>query len=128
MNILVVDDDRIVLSSCERVLTSAGHAVMLEDTATDVLRLIESSSFDLLLIDVIMPEIDPISVVEEIKQRWPEMPIVVMSGYPTPEIIARVKSTGASCFLAKPFTPDELVRAVDRVVGTTHTFKGDQDE
>jgi two-component system response regulator HydG len=69
-----------------------------------------------LLIDVKMPERDGMYLMREVKKQWPEVPIVVMSGYPTPETIAEGLKLGAEEFIAKPFTPDELLKIVRQVL------------
>jgi len=117
MNILVVDDDTIVLDSCRLVLEAEGFDVHSVPSADAALETMENQDFDLLLVDVKMPEHDGMYLMQEIKKRWPEIPIVVMSGYPTPETIADGVNMGAAKFIAKPFTPDELLEIVRQVIG-----------
>lgn len=116
MNILVVDDDMIVLNSCKRVLEAEGFEVHLASNANKALEVIESDGFGLLLIDVKMPEHDGIWLIQEIKGKCPEIPIVVMSGYPTSKTIANGFKLGANGFIAKPFTPDELIESVRKTL------------
>jgi DNA-binding NtrC family response regulator len=66
--------------------------------------------------DVKMPKHDGIFLMREIKKNWPDIPIIVMSGYPTPETIADVLKLGATQFIPKPFRPDELVKSVRQVI------------
>jgi len=68
-----------------------------------------------LLMDVKMPKHDGIFLMREIKKNWPDIPIIVMSGYPTPETIADVLKLGATQFIPKPFRPDELTKVVRQV-------------
>ena len=63
-----------------------------------------------------MPKHDGIFLMREIKKNWPDMPIIVMSGYPTPETIADVFKLGATQFIPKPFRPDELAKVVRQVL------------
>ena len=112
MKILVVDDDTIVLNSCKRVLKAEGFEVHSASSANKALEVMESEGFGLLLIDVKMPEHDGMWLIQQVKEKWPEIPIVVMSGYPTPETIADGVKVGAAIFIAKPFTPDELLQSV----------------
>jgi len=116
MKILVVDDDAIVIKSCRRILEAEGFEVMTVPGADEALEKIKSSEFDLLLMDVKMPKHDGIFLMREIKKNWPDIPIIVMSGYPTPETIADVLKLGATQFIPKPFRPDELVKAVRQVI------------
>ena len=117
MNIIVVDDDEVVLAACKRILTSEGHVVTLASSVIEALDLLESERFDLLLLDVIMPEYDGIQLMGLVKERRLDLPMLVMSGYPTKENAGRALDAGAAHFLAKPFTPVELLNAIRIVVG-----------
>jgi DNA-binding NtrC family response regulator len=112
MKILVVDDDAIVIKSCRRILEAEGFEVSSVPGADNALEAMKTSDFDLLLIDVKMPKRDGMYLMREIKKNWPEIPTIVMSGYPTPETIAEVLKLGATLFIPKPFKPDELVKSV----------------
>jgi DNA-binding NtrC family response regulator len=116
MKIVVVDDEKIVLDSCERVLTSEGFEVLLATSVDDALKILETQIPAVLLIDVKMPGRDGMSLMEEIKKTLPDLPIVVMSGYPTNETISESVKKGAACFIAKPFTPDELIETIRQVL------------
>src|SRR4030042_4076224 len=112
MKALIVDDDQIVLDSCRRVFEAEGFEVYLVPGAEKAREELEHNIFDLLLIDVKMPEQDGMYLMREVKEQWPEVPILVMSGYPTPETIGDEFQLGAEEFIAKPFTPEELIETV----------------
>ncbi|HUT65924.1 MAG TPA: response regulator [Spirochaetota bacterium] len=119
--ILVVDDDKIVLESCKRILESEGFKVFLVLSAQEAIELLEVEYFDLMIIDVKMPAQDGMYLLEQIKRKWPldiwpELPVIVMSGYPTPKTITDGLDRGATDFIPKPFTPDELVSSVNKAI------------
>jgi DNA-binding NtrC family response regulator len=116
MKILVVDDDAIVIKSCRRILEAEGFEVTSVPSADEALEKIKYYEFDLLLMDVKMPKHDGIFLMREIKKNWPDIPIIVMSGYPTPETITDVLKLGDTQFIPKPFRPDELVKSVRQVI------------
>ncbi|NVL92885.1 MAG: response regulator [Desulfobacterales bacterium] len=116
MKILVVDDEQVVLYSCKRVLEAEGFEVCLVPSAGKALEVLKREGFDLLLIDVKMPEHDGMYLIQEVKKKWPAVPMVVMSGYDTPETIEEAARVGAAVFITKPFTPDELLATVRRVI------------
>jgi DNA-binding NtrC family response regulator len=116
MNILVVDDDAIVIKSCKRILEAEGFEVSTVPGADKALEVLKNSDFDILLIDVKMPGRDGMYLMREIKKNWPEIPTIVMSGYPTPETITEVLRLGATLFIPKPFKPDELIKSVRQVL------------
>ena len=116
MKILVVDDDAIVVKSCKRILEAEGFEVITVPSADDALATVKKYDFDLLLIDVKMPKRDGMYLMREVKKDLPEIPIIVMSGYPTPETVADVLKLGATQFIPKPFRPDELIKSVRQVI------------
>jgi DNA-binding NtrC family response regulator len=116
MKILVVDDDAIVIKSCRRILESEGFEVLTVSGAEEALEMIKKYDFDLLLIDVKMPKYDGLYLMREIKKELPEVPIIVMSGYPTQETVKEVMKLGANQFIPKPFRPDELMRVIRQVI------------
>jgi len=63
-----------------------------------------------------MPEKNGWYLMQQVKEKWPDIPIIVMTGYPTTETIIEAEKFGASRFIAKPFTPDELLEAVRQVI------------
>ena len=116
MKILVVDDDAIVVKSCKRVLEAEGFEISAVSSADQALETVKKYDFDLLLIDVKMPKHDGFFLMREIKRDVPEMPVVVMSGYPTPETISEVLKSGAVQFIPKPFRPDELIKTIHKAI------------
>jgi len=120
MKILVVDDEDIVLESCQAVFELEGFEVMLVPSADEAIKAMKNDNFALLLIDVKMPKHDGMYLMEKIKEQWPNIPIIVMSGYCTTEIIKEAFKMGAANFIAKPFEPDELVETV------RHTIKKEE--
>jgi DNA-binding response OmpR family regulator len=116
MKILVVDDEPVVLNSCRKVLEEDGFDVRLVPSADEALTALKDEGFDLLLIDVKMPKHDGIYLIKKIKEQWSDIPIIVMSGYTTPDTIAAGAKMGAAAFIAKPFTPDELIKELRQVI------------
>jgi DNA-binding NtrC family response regulator len=128
MRILVVDDEAIVLDSCRRVLEAEGLEVLLAPSVEEALKAIDDLTVVgplLLLIDVKMPVHDGMYLMKKVKEKWPRLPVIVMSGYPTAETIQTAEQLGAVTFIAKPFTPDELLETVRSVLakGETHEQK-----
>ena len=116
-NILVLDDDRIVLESCKRILEHEGFSVFLVSNVREAVEHLEKGYFDLLILDIKMPELDGMYLLEKIKTSSLSgiragFPVVVMSGYPTPDTVSESLSGGARYFLEKPFTPDELLTSI----------------
>jgi DNA-binding NtrC family response regulator len=116
IRILVVDDEHIVLESCQAVFELEGFEVLLVPSAEKALEAMENNRFTVLLVDVKMPKRDGIYLMEKLKEQWPNVPIVAMSGYYTKETVKEAMRMGAVRFIAKPFEPDELVETIRQVV------------
>ena len=116
MKILVVDDEDIVLSSCRLVLEAENFEVLLAESVEQALNIIKNEVPGLLLIDVKMPAHDGMYLMKKVNEKWPGIPIIVMSGYPTNGTIKAAADLGAAAFIAKPFTPDELLETFRSVL------------
>ena len=115
MKILVVDDENIVLESCKRVLGDSFEVVSAK-SADAALEVLGRETVGLILLDIKMPGKDGISLLKEVKEKWRNIPVIVMSGYATNETVELVSRTEAATFIAKPFTPVELLEAVAKVM------------
>jgi DNA-binding NtrC family response regulator len=116
MKILVVDDEPIVLTCCGRILEEQGHAVLLVGSAEAAMAAMAAEPCGVLLVDIKMPGRDGLDLVREIKQKWPETSVLVMTGYSTPATIQETRTARADAFIAKPFTPDELLEILNPIL------------
>jgi DNA-binding NtrC family response regulator len=110
--ILVIDDEDIVLMSCKRALASEGYDVMTVKSGIDGLKLLEDNTFDLVLTDLKMPDIDGIEVLRIVKEKWPHIKVIIMTGYQTVETAVKAIKLGAFDYIEKPFTPEQILLAV----------------
>ena len=114
--ILVVDDEEVMRDSCKQILSRQGHHVKLAEDGYQGLRLLKEESFDLVILDLKMPGIDGMEVLEKIKENSSEMVVVVITGYATVESAVEAMKRGAYDFLPKPFTPEEFRLIVERAL------------
>ena len=125
MRVLIVDDDAIVLESCKRILEADGIDV---DTAEDVLKaqavLETAAPFDLMLTDIKMPGKDGFHLIQAAKEKFSGTAVLMMTGYLIPETIQKGRDMGADGFIAKPFTPEELIASVHSVLSTAGMKRG----
>lgn len=115
-NILVVDDEAIVLKSCERILTSEGFNVDTATTAKKALSLLEKNFYDLIITDIKMPEMDGIEFMKEVRKKNPDINIIVITGYPSQESIKAALSLRIIDYLPKPFSPNHLLELVKNTI------------
>ncbi len=127
LGILVVDDEPTILTSCQRVLEGAGHRVQAVDTPGSALDRCREQTFDLVLIDILMPDMSGLELVERLKAAAPTIRIVVMTGYGSRDVAADALRRGASGLLLKPFTPAELREIVaDATAARCHRGRRDK--
>jgi CheY-like chemotaxis protein len=119
IKILIVDDEQFVRDLLEKVLKRRGHEVTAASDADQALAALESQTFDLLLTDVVMPGMDGFDLLRRVKSAYPDIKVIVLTGYARKQSISDFLLYGADDYLSKPFQVHELVAAVDRVTGTS---------
>lgn len=107
--ILVVDDEESIRSTLSGILEEEGYQVVCADTGADALELIREEVPDLVLLDIWMPGMDGIQTLERIRNLYPDMTVVMMSGHGTIETAVRATRIGAYDFIEKPFSLDKLL-------------------
>lgn len=113
-NILVVDDDKATLQIIERILQKRGYNVDVAETGREAEEKVNGKLFDLALIDVKLPDIDGLDLVEEIHRTKPKMIKIVITGFASVENGMRAMEVGADAYLVKPVTSEELVSVVEQ--------------
>ena len=114
--ILVVDDEEVVIRSCLRILGQSGHQVDAVASGGDALRKIEEAPVDLVILDIMMPKIDGLEVLQRVKESHPDIDVVMITGLSQIETAVRAMKLGAFDYLPKPFDPDQLTAVVDRAL------------
>lgn len=114
--ILVVDDETYVRDLLARVLLRRPYEVDLAADADEALELLAKHRYDLLLTDVVMPGMDGFELLRRAKAAYPEITVIVLTGYARRQSISDFLLYGADDYLAKPFQVSSLLDAVDRVL------------
>ena len=125
--ILVIDDEAIVRTSCERTLVPEGYDVRLASSGREGIEILGREAFSLVLLDLKMPDMDGIEVLNKIKTTWPGTKVVMITGYSTVDTAVQALRLGAYNFIEKPFTPDTLLKAVTEVFEKKAEDRGDSD-
>jgi two-component system, NtrC family, response regulator HydG len=112
--ILVVDDEVDMLETCRRILVRLGHEVEVATSGAAAQAALERSSFDLLVTDLVMPDLDGLSLASWARQRTPRLAVLVITAHATIETALRATREGACDFIPKPFGMDEFEVAVAR--------------
>lgn len=115
--ILVVDDEADIRESLEALLTlDDQYTVDLAANATEGLRKLENGSYDLVLLDLMMPDRSGMEVLEEVRQRDLETPIFMITAYGSVEVAVEALKRGANDYFAKPWDNEKLLIEIDRMI------------
>ena len=114
--ILVVDDEEVIHISVRRTLGRQGHEVDAVFSAQEGLERLESHDYDMVVTDLMMPEVDGIELLERLKEKGITVPVLMITGYPTINTALKALRLGAVDYLAKPFTRCELLGPVNRAL------------
>ena len=115
MRVLAVDDDPQTLMYVRDALTKAGYAPLVTADPEEVGRLIEEENPHLVLLDLLLPESDGITLMENVP-GLADLPVIFLSGYGRDEVVARALQAGAEDYIVKPFSPTELVARIQTVL------------
>ena len=116
--VLVVDDEVVVVNSIRKILTRKGYAIEEAFTCKDALAQVFAHDYDLVLLDMKMSDGNGLDVLQRIKAKRPDLRVVIVTGYASVDTAVEAIQKGASDYMAKPFTPEELYGVTNRVLGT----------
>ncbi|MBN2542661.1 sigma-54-dependent Fis family transcriptional regulator [bacterium] len=106
--ILIVDDELIVRESLVDWLSESGYESVAVDDGYKAIEKVKSKDWDLLLVDLKMPKMDGIEVMRQVKEISKDIPIVIITGYPTVDTAVQAMKEGAYDYIVKPFNPEEI--------------------
>ena len=110
--ILIIDDEDIVVRSCLRILADTGYAVDVARGGPEAIEKIDQAAYDVLLLDIMMPQVNGLEVLQHVKRRRPESEVIIFTGLAQTETALRAQELGAFAYLPKPFEPDEIRRLI----------------
>jgi CheY-like chemotaxis protein len=121
--ILVVDDEEIVIKSCLRILGGGNYHVEAAYDGREALRKIEQNPYDVIILDVMMPNMGGLEVLRRVKETHPDVDVIMLTGLSQAETglsqaetVVQARKLGARDFISKPFEPDELKQVVQRAL------------
>lgn len=114
--LLVVDDERMILELTSMVLTSRGFDVSVVDNALDAYVMIERERPALVLLDYMMPKVNGLDALKEIRKRFPETYVIMFTGKGSEEVAVELMKSGASDYVLKPFSNAKLVERIENVL------------
>lgn len=113
-SLLVVDDENNMRLSLRTILGDEGYSVKTSESGEEALRLLERENFFMTISDFRLGGMNGGEFLQRCRQRWPTMPVLMITAYATPKLAAEAIKAGAFDYLPKPFEPEELLNAVAR--------------
>jgi CheY-like chemotaxis protein len=119
MNILVVDDEKVQIETLRRALRSKGYQVFEALNAIEALDQLESMTYriDMVLTDYVMPGKDGIELLKKIREKYGELPVIIMTAYGEKGMLIDAMRNRCDGFIEKPFNVDQLINEIQRVLG-----------
>lgn len=114
--ILVVDDEADIRESLETLLDMEGYAVETAQNGTEGLRAMESRDYDLVLLDLMMPDRSGMEVLQEVRERDRDLPIFMITAYGSTQVAVDALKTGATDYFQKPWENDKLLIEIERTI------------
>jgi len=111
--VLAIDDERIVLDSISKILKEENFAVEVSLRGREGLEWATQKDYDIVLTDLRMPDIGGMRILRDVKRAKPAIPVVMITGFGTVKSAVQAMKLGATEYLEKPFSPDELVKTVN---------------
>ena len=119
MKILAIDDEQIVLDSLQKILISQSYSVDTTLKGGEGIYWAITRPYGLVLSDIRMPDISGMHVLRDIKRKKPTLPVVIITGYATVRSAVQAMKLGATDYIEKPFTPDQLLETVASALADT---------
>lgn len=126
--ILLIEDDISFCKLLERFLVKKAFDVTIAFSAEEARSYIKKESFDLILTDLRLPDADGIVLMSEFKTSYPEIPVILMTGYSDVNTAVKAIKNGASDYISKPFNPDEVLLVITNALQTSPAEKAEVKE
>jgi len=121
--ILIVDDEEIVVRSCLRILSSDEYKVDVANNGLDALTKIAEQDYDMLILDIMMPKMNGMEVLQRVKESHPDIDVIMITGLNEIDTAVKAMKLGAFDYLPKPFFVEELIA---RIIAVSRRASGEQ--
>ena len=115
LKILIIDDEEVICNACHLILSEKGHTVERKMDGAAGLKALYSNSYDVILLDMMLPDMEGMEILKTIKQKTPQAGVIVITGYSTVANALKAMKLGAADYLSKPFSEDELLASIEKV-------------
>lgn len=123
VHILIVDDERVMRDSLSEWLREDGYEVVAVEDGVQALEKVRNERWDVLLVDLKMPGMDGIEVLDKVKKTNKEIPVIIMTAYATVDSAVEAMKKGAYDYIVKPFNPEEIGLAIRKIIAYQDLLK-----
>ncbi|MDQ0476899.1 MULTISPECIES: response regulator transcription factor [Chryseobacterium] len=116
MVILIAEDDELILKTIEHKLLKDGYKVILSRNGKEAIDHIQNTDINLIITDIMMPFASGIEILSAIKSTGKKIPVIMLSSMGQEEVVLNAFDLGASDFIVKPFSPNELMLRTKRLI------------
>ena len=116
MKILIIEDTDQVSKSLKLFIEKLGHSATIAESGKQALEVIESQMFDLILLDIFLPDTVAYDLIPKLKKQWSGMEIITMTGYSTIEVEKKIRNQGILYYMVKPVNLDELKSIIQHMI------------
>ncbi len=116
MLILIAEDDELILKTIEHKLLKEGHEVILTRNGKEAIETLKGKDVDLAITDIMMPFASGIEILSAIQAMGKQIPVIMLSSMGQEEVVLNAFDLGASDFIVKPFSPNELMLRIKRFI------------
>ncbi|MGH8545028.1 MAG: response regulator, partial [Gammaproteobacteria bacterium] len=121
-HILVIDDEPMICQQLERLYTQTGHRVTTTNRVENALEYLANEDVDLVITDMRLPGLSGVDLIRRIQERWPDVPVIVMTGYAHIESAVEVLKLGASDYIVKPFSAAAIQESSHAILEKARIF------
>ena len=118
MKILLVDDAQFLLMRTKKMLVEKRHTVETANGGKQAIEMLENNTYDVVLLDVNMPDVSGLDVLDSIKQKKIKAKVIMLTSESAKETIMKSIEKGAAGYMMKPFEVDKLIAKIEKVVGS----------
>ncbi len=115
-SVLVIDDEQIVCDSCHHILTNEGYKVETCTNPIEGYKNAINNNYDVILLDIIMGELNGLQLLDKLRVKKPDQPVIIVTGYPTTKSKEKSNNFGVLNYILKPFTPNEILSPVKNIL------------
>ena len=120
-HILIIDDEASLRQTLARILQRAGHEVTTASTGTEGLTLLAAQTFDLLYLDIRMPDISGLELLKTIQEKYPDLPVILFTAQPDLNSAVEALRRGATDYLLKPLKPQAVIDRTQAILADKQT-------